>query len=66
MCGGESAEPRPLPVFWFTRDVSGGGVGVFPTANESTQVKLGVDKSSNWMYSDRRKLCGRSGEEKKI
>ncbi len=30
---------------WFSQDMSGWGVGVFPPANESVQVRLGVDET---------------------
>ncbi len=32
-------------MFWLSRDVSGWGVGVFPPANDSAQVRLRVDET---------------------
>ncbi len=55
-------------MFWFGRDISGWGAGVFPPANESAQVRLRVDKTKrvDAVQTEENGGCGRSGEEKAI
>ncbi len=51
-----------------SRDVSEWGVGVFPPANDSTQVRLRVDKAQwpDTVQSGENGGCRRHGEEKEI
>ncbi len=37
-------------MFWLSQDIPGWGVGVFPLANDSVQVRLVVDKTQQ-MYT---------------
>ncbi len=53
MCGGGCFCRAPpsacILIFALKLDVFAWGVGVFLSANDSAQVKLGVDKMNNWM-----------------
>ncbi len=55
-------------MFWFSWDISGWGVGVFPPANESAQVRLRVDKTQrvDAVQTEENGGCGHSSEEKEI
>ncbi len=66
-----SAELLPsayISMFWFSRDVSGLGVGAFPPANEIMKVRFRMEKNVvTGHHSDQRKSWMRSsGEEQKI
>ncbi len=59
MCGGDYICKAPpsacVLMIWFSWYVARWGVGVSPTAIDSAQVRLGVDKSTG-CQSDRRNL----------
>ncbi len=68
-----SAEPlllnvTYLDVFWFSQDMFGRRMGVFPLANDSAQVKLGVGRTQllDVIQTVEKCVCGCSGEQKDI
>ncbi len=55
-------------MFWFNRDVSGWGVGVFPPASDGVQVRLRGNQTQRLdaVQTGENGGCGRSGKEKDI
>ncbi len=72
MCGGECVCRAPpsawICMFWFSQDVSGWGVGVFPPANDGTQVRLRMDKTKpmDAIQTAEHSRYGHKSEEKEI
>ncbi len=70
MCGGVCVCRAPptacVLMFWFSRDVSGWGVGVFPPADDGVQVRSRLDTELDAIQTGESYGYGQSGEKREI